>query len=360
MTAAIDQDDDDDILDDDEDDEDADRQGLLMTSESKQLRYLLYDDLCICGAVAGAVSRTFTAPLDRLKVLLQTQTRAQTLMAAQSNTTSLQSLAQGVVCIYRDGGLRSFWRGNGMNCVKIVPESAIKFYVFERSKLAIARFRGCNDTDSIGVSGRFMAGGFGGLVSQFAIYPIETLKTRIMTATQSRAQLPPHLQSMSGTRILLHMTRDMWRQGGYRPFFFGLGPSLCGIVPYAGIDLGMYESLKALYGNMSEPLHVEDDGTVVPRSPSVTWLLIFGTISGSVGATAVYPISLVRTRLQAQGTPGLPERYTGALDVIRKTYARESVRGFYKGLVPTLIKVIPAASISYVCYEGMKSVVGIN
>ena len=73
--------------------------------------------------------------------------------------------------------------------------------------------------------------------------------------------------------------------------------------------------------------------------PGVLALLSFGSISGSVGATMVYPLNLVRTRLQASGSSGHPERYSGIADVIRKTYARDGWRGFYRGLVPTLAKV---------------------
>jgi solute carrier family 25 phosphate transporter 23/24/25/41 len=103
--------------------------------------------------------------------------------------------------------------------------------------------------------------------------------------------------------------------------------------------------------------------------PSVLALLAFGSISGSVGATvrltqfypmvpnffqSVYPLNLVRTRLQASGSSGHPQVYTGMWDVVGKTYAKEGVRGFYRGLLPTLAKVVPAVSISYVVYEHAK------
>ena len=73
--------------------------------------------------------------------------------------------------------------------------------------------------------------------------------------------------------------------------------------------------------------------------PGVLAVLAFGSISGSVGATMVYPLNLVRTRLQASGSSGHPERYTGIADVVWKTYGRDGWRGFYRGLVPTLAKV---------------------
>jgi len=73
--------------------------------------------------------------------------------------------------------------------------------------------------------------------------------------------------------------------------------------------------------------------------PGVLALLAFGSISGSVGATSVYPLNLVRTRLQASGSPGHPQRYTGVWDVTIQTWERDGWRGFYRGLFPTLAKV---------------------
>lgn len=47
--------------------------------------------------------------------------------------------------------------------------------------------------------------------------------------------------------------------------------------------------------------------------------------------------------------------YNGMTDVFIKTYQNEGARGFYKGLFPNLLKVIPAASITYMAYEAMKN-----
>ena len=106
------------------------------------------------------------------------------------------------------------------------------------------------------------------------------------------------------------------------------------------------------------------------EEPEVLAVLAFGSISGSVGATSVYPLNLVRTRLQASGSSGHPQRYSGVWDVVIKTYERDGWRGFYRGLFPTLAKVccfreilavcsrslqvVPAVSISYVIYEHSK------
>ena len=118
---------------------------------------------------------------------------------------------------------------------------------------------------------------------------------------------------------------------------------LIGVFPYSAIDMSTFEALKLAY--------VRSTGL---EEPGVLALLAFGSVSGSVGATSVYPLNLVRTRLQASGSPAHPQRYTGMWDVVSQTYRQAGIRGFYTGLGPTLAKVIPAVSISYMVYEQSK------
>ncbi len=84
-----------------------------------------------------------------------------------------------------------------------------------------------------------------------------------------------------------------------------------------------------------------------------------GTVSGALGATCVYPLQLIRTRLQAE-TMNSPSRYKGMSDVFWRTLQHEGFSGFYKGLFPNLLKVAPAASITYLVYEKMKKVLQLD
>ncbi|KAF9959239.1 hypothetical protein BGZ65_000693 [Modicella reniformis] len=374
-------------------------------------RYLL------AGAIAGAVSRTATAPLDRLKVYLITNSMpVLTGQVAQNglkyipkfsspravNPVKQRLLWNAIKELYHQGGVKTFFRGNGLNIIKIAPESAIKFYTYETSKSFIVnhlpslciqphhhhhpdatsnlRSSGAKTHQhlDIATSGRFLAGGIAGLISQFSIYPLETIKTRIMSSTGrsqggqgvplssssslSATSLSPTATGTGIKRLSMRvMVREIWQKTGLRGFYRGLGPSLVGIFPYAAIDLSVFETLKFGYMRWKAGLHEGDEGSEEKalERPSVFVLLACGTISGSVGATSVYPLSLVRTRLQAQGTPQHPQMYTSTLDVFRKTYEKEGIRGFYKGMVPTLTKVVPAVSISYVVYEYSKRELGL-
>lgn len=63
-----------------------------------------------CGGIAGAISRTCTAPIDRIKTIMQ---------ASSGNATVAQTFHQ----IKAENGFRAFFRGNGTNCIKIAPET---------------------------------------------------------------------------------------------------------------------------------------------------------------------------------------------------------------------------------------------
>lgn len=186
----------------------------------------------IAGGIAGATSRTATAPLDRLKVALQVQ-------------TTRASIVPAIKKIWKEGGFLGFFRGNGLNVVKVTPESAIKFYAYESLKNIIGDGRG-KDKGDIGASGRLLAGGMAGAVAQSAIYPLELVKTRLQTCECEGGKVPK----------LGKLTKDIWVQEGPRAFYKGLVPSLLGIIPYAGIELAAYETLK----DMSKAYILHDTG----------------------------------------------------------------------------------------------------
>lgn len=274
----------------------------------------------IAGAVAGAASRTVTAPLDRLKVILQVQTTRTSLMPT-------------IKSIWKDGGLRGFFRGNGLNVVKVAPESALRFYTYEMLKRVIVTAQGGEEKAEIGPMGRLLAGGVAGAVAQTTVYPMDLVKTRLQTHVSDGGKIPS----------LGQMTRDIWVQEGPRAFYRGVVPSLIGIIPYAGIDLAAYETFKDL-----SKKYILQDG-----EPGPLVQLVCGMTSGALGASCVYPLQVVRTRMQAQ-RPDTDAAYKGMSDVFRRTFKHEGLRGFYKGIFPNLLKVVPSASITYMVYETMK------
>ncbi|XP_068429510.1 calcium-binding mitochondrial carrier protein SCaMC-2-B isoform X2 [Clinocottus analis] len=277
----------------------------------------------VAGGGAGAASRTCTAPLDRLKVLMQVH-------ASKSNSMHITG---GFSQMIREGGVRSLWRGNGINVIKIAPESAIKFMAYEQMKRLIG-----SDQETLGITERLVAGSLAGVTSQSSIYPMEVLKTRL--ALRKTGQY-------SG---ILHCAKHIFQKEGVAAFYKGYVPNMLGIIPYAGIDLAVYETLK----NYWLQCYATDSA-----DPGVFVLLACGTTSSTCGQLSSYPLALVRTRMQAQATlEGGPQMSMSAL--FRHIIKTEGPLGLYRGLAPNFMKVIPSVSISYVVYESLKIRLGVQ
>ncbi|KAK8402448.1 hypothetical protein O3P69_000691 [Scylla paramamosain] len=281
----------------------------------------------VAGGVAGMVSRTCTAPLDRLKVYLQV------------HGSKHSSLVSCFKYFLKEGGVRSLWRGNGINVLKIAPESAIKFAAYEQAKRMVLQFGGSKERE-LTIFERFVAGSFAGGISQSTIYPLEVLKTRLT------------LRKTGQYKNAVDAAKKIYKNEGLRSFYRGYIPNLLGIIPYAGIDLAIYETLKKTY--------IEHHAGDV--NPSVFVITACGAMSSSCGQIASYPLALVRTRLQAQViAPGVvhPVPVT-MVGLFKHIFATEGIIGLYRGITPNFMKVAPAVSISYVVYEKCRQALGVS
>lgn len=331
----------------------------------------------LAGGISGVVSRTCTAPFDRIKVFLIARTdlsstvmhskaeiakhikmTSPSLSAAaskqaveealhkqhQHQKTIRSPIIQAARTIWKQGGFRGFYVGNGLNVLKVFPESAMKFGSFELTKRFLATVEGVEDNGQLSKASTYLAGGVGGVVSQFTVYPIDTLKFRVQCSNID--------SNFKGNNILLNTAKELFKEGGVKIFYRGIGAGIGGIFPYAALDLGTFSTIKTwLVKRQMKKYNLKDEEDV--KLPNYM-VLSLGALSGSFGATVVYPINLLRTRLQAQGTYAHPYRYDGFYDVLQKTIKNEGYPGLFKGLVPNLAKVAPAVSISYFMYENLK------
>jgi solute carrier family 25 phosphate transporter 23/24/25/41 len=140
---------------------------------------------------------------------------------------------------------------------------------------------------------------------------------------------------------ILDCVRTVARAEGAGALYKGLAPSIVGIVPYAGLDLSINSVLK----DMATHFYAARN-----QDPGVATVLGCGMISSTSAMLGTYPLNLIRTRLQASGMPGSPT-YTGAWDCFRQTVRAGGFGALYQGLLPNLLKVLPATSISYAVYD---------
>ena len=235
------------------------------------------------------------------------------------------TIRDGLRSMLSEGTPRAFFRGNGANVLKIAPETALKLTFNDRIKRAVSSVRSSSSssssdaasspssssvTTSLSPGERFVAGAAAGALAQSVIYPLELIRTRLAICPKG---------TYAG---IADAAARVLRTEGPKAFYRGLCPSLIGILPYAGVDIAAFETLKEALLDAYEPRG---------EPPPPAAIIAAGAASSSVAQFCSYPLALVRTRLQAQGAGGRPVKYKGMLDVIRKTVASEGVRGLYKG-----------------------------
>jgi solute carrier family 25 phosphate transporter 23/24/25/41 len=321
--------------------------------------------LLLAGGLAGALSRTATAPMDRLRMLQQVH-----------RGSGVLSMRQGLAKMASEGTVRAFWRGNGTNVAKNIPEMGLKLCAADHARQAISA-----DGTRPTLAQRLAIGGLAGAIAQATVFPLEVVQTRLAVSP---------VGTYSGIWDALS---KIVAQEGPRALYRGLTPTMCGILPYAGIDIAVFgmlrdhmtdaatrradaEAVAAAAAGAGHPecaaASEEMDARMraqspLPREttpgevqPAAGGLLVAGMVSSTSAQLVSYPLGLVRTRLQAQGMGGRPVVYRGMLDCFRQILRHEGVRGLYKGLLPDMAKIAPAAAICWTVFERGKSWLGVH
>ncbi|CAN6718596.1 unnamed protein product [Malus baccata var. baccata] len=305
----------------------------------------------VAGGVAGGVSRTAVAPLERLKILLQVQ---------NPHSIKYNGTIQGLKYIWRTEGFRGLFKGNGTNCARIVPNSAVKFFSYDEASKGILWFyrqQTGNEDAQLTPLLRLGGGACAGIIAMSATYPMDMVRGRLTVQTDMSPQQ---------YRGIYHALTTVFREEGPRALYRGWLPSVIGVVPYVGLNFAVYESLKD-WLIKSRPFGLVQDSEL-----SVTTRLACGAAAGTVGQTVAYPLDVIRRRMQmvgwkdaasvvvGDGKSRVSLEYTGMVDAFRKTVRHEGFGALYKGLVPNSVKVVPSIAIAFVTYEVVKDVLGVE
>lgn len=172
-----------------------------------------------------------TAPFERVKVLLQIQGQ-KTL--APGEKPKYSGGTDVVRQLYKEGGIRSVFRGSAMTLARDGPGSAAYFATYETVKRKLTpKDPVTGAPGQLSLSAVMVAGGAAGIAMWIPVFPIDTVKSR--------------LQSAEGRPTISGTIRGIYANGGYRAFFPGIGPAMARAVPAnAATFLGVELAQKAM------------------------------------------------------------------------------------------------------------------
>ncbi|KAK9742604.1 hypothetical protein RND81_03G185100 [Saponaria officinalis] len=284
------------------------------------------------GAVAAMIARTVVAPLERLKL-------EYIVRGEQKNILEL------VRTIAVTQGLRGFWKGNFLNILRTAPFKAINFCAYDTYRKQLCKLHLMDGTSN---AERFIAGAAAGITATVLCLPLDTIRTRIVAHGG---------EQLGGVIGAFH---HMIKTEGFFSLYKGLLPSIMSIAPSSAVFYGVYDILKSAYLRSPEgkerALKMKQQGQELTAFGQLELgplrTLLYGALSGACAEVATYPFEVLRRRMQMQVQ--LTKLSTFATFV--KIVEQGGIPALYAGLLPSLLQVLPSASISYFVYECMKIV----
>ncbi|KAI8469853.1 MAG: mitochondrial carrier domain-containing protein [Monoraphidium minutum] len=259
------------------------------------------------------------------------------------------SALQTALRVYQREGLPGFWKGNALNVARTAPFKALNFFSFDMYSRALSRHLG-GDVGSM----RFLAGAAAGITATLVCFPLDTLRTRMMA--------PGGHHRYGGPLATL---RGIARHEGAGALYAGCVPAVVGMAPAGAVFYGVYDALKSRHlrrdaeaaaaagveGGKAAGGRRPGGGGVAPELPA-GFTLLYGALAGVASEVCIYPLEVLRRRMQLHAAWGRIALAAGAI------WREGGAGGFYAGLRPSLLQVLPSAALSYWVYESVKHALG--
>jgi solute carrier family 25 (adenine nucleotide translocator) protein 4/5/6/31 len=299
--------------------------------QSGAMKFLI--DFC-AGGVAGAVAKTATAPIERVKLLIQTQDANPKIISGE--VARYTGIVDCFTRVSSEQGFMAFWRGNTVNVIRYFPTQAFNFAFKDTIKGFFPKY------DPKKEFGQFFAaniasGGLAGAGSLTIVYPLDYARTRLASDVGSgNPQFTGLLDCLMKTA-----------QGGFFNMYSGFSVSVVGIVAYRGPYFGIFDTLK-------EKNPFKKEKGIVGLASKFCIAQFTAIVAGFIS----YPFDTVRRRLQMQAEkPPDQWLYNGTLDCAVKIVRDEGMGAMFKGFAANVLRTLGGALV-LVGYDEIKRIIG--
>lgn len=298
----------------------------LATSDKKGSGAVGFLKDLAAGGVAGGISKTVVAPIERVKLLLQVQ--------AASTQIKPEDQYKGIIdCFKRvssEQGALSLWRGNTANVIRYFPTQALNFAFKDKYKQLF--LSGVKKDDFWRFfAGNLASGGAAGATSLMFVYPLDFARTRLAADVgKGSDRLYTGLSNCIST---------IYKTDGAKGLYQGFGVSVGGIIVYRAAFFGGYDTLREI---------ILPDAKSAPVWQKWAVAQVVTTVAGIIS----YPFDTVRRRMMMQaGRKDI--LYSSTLDCYGKILKNEGIGAFFKGAGSNIIRGTGGALV-LVLYDELK------
>jgi len=283
------------------------------------------------GGTAGGISKTISAPIERVKLLIQTQDANPKIRSGE--VPRYTGIGNCFTRVHNEQGFKSFWRGNGANVIRYIPQQAFNLSFKDTIKKVFPKY---NPKSEFGMffATNLASAGLAAAGSLSICYPLDFARTRLAS-------------DVGGGKKTFNGIGDCIKKTvanqGVLGLYNGFGASIGGVVVYRGMQMGLMDSIMGL-----NP-YQKDKGIM-----GLVSCFAAAQVAGVCARPFNYPFDTVRRRLQMESEKPMDQRlYKGTLHCVRHIVANEGVPGLYKGLVADIVRGAGAAMV-LVAYDRIK------
>lgn len=272
------------------------------------------------------MAKTATAPIERVKLLIQTQDANPKIMSGE--VARYTGIVNCFTRVTAEQGFMSFWRGNVANIVRYFPTQAFNFAFKDTFKVMFPSYNPKTDFWKFFAS-NMASGGAAGAASLTIVYPLDFARTRLAADVGKN-----NAREFTG---LVNCVTTIAKRSGPMALYQGFGVSVQGIVVYRGAYFGLYDTAK---------------GALLTKESTLIEKFVVAQVVTNAAGIISYPFDTVRRRLMMQAG-GKEKLYNGTIDAFRKIAAKEGSGAFFKGAFSNVLRGVGGAVV-LVMYDELK------
>ncbi|KIX10486.1 uncharacterized protein Z518_01569 [Rhinocladiella mackenziei CBS 650.93] len=282
----------------------------------------------IAGLTAGLTSTVIVHPLDIIKTRLQVDSSSHPLL------NSSRSVLRDILRNEGPTRIAALYRGLTPNLVGNSLGWGLYFLWYHEAQDLIRSIRGYEPGHQLTSVDYLSASALSGLLSAILTNPVWVVKTRMLSTSATQAGAYPSM--VSGLR-------SIYRTEGVRGFFHGLTPAFVG-VSHGSLYFLAYEKLKIWCNDFKKGQELSNLDTLITSS-----------LSKIFAGVLTYPHQLIRARLQTYDPRATTHvRGPGVIGLMKQVWRNEGIIGYYKGLFPNLLRVVPSTCVTFLVYENAR------
>jgi len=286
------------------------------------------------GGVSGAIAKTCTAPIERVKLIIQTQDANPRIRSGE--VPRYTGIVNCFARVNSEQGFLAFWRGNMTNIIRYFPTQAFNFAFKDTFKNLFPRYDPNTEFGKFFLA-NMASGGLAGAGSLCIVYPLDYARTRLASDVGNGKR------DFNGLADCLKKTAT--GQQGFLGLYNGFGVSVVGIIPYRGVYFGLYDSLRE-----KNPWK-QDKGVI----GFVTKFAV-AQFTAIMAGYASYPFDTVRRRLQMQSEkPKDQWVYKNTIDCAGQIMRNEGITAMFKGAGANALRTVGSALV-LVLYDSFKDI----